>query len=149
MAKRTVTPFTILTKVRSESGSWEYEIRVSHKTGVTYCTCTGWQFHKRCKHLDAYNAQPEFSPGRVATAPSADLGAAVRPLRPVKTAQPTTPAGVLLAQLSRLGIASVTAQDAKRIADAVLATVGAKATDARIDDGEINTANVRVIVLPD
>ena len=27
-----------------------YEIRLAH-TGVVYCTCPGWQHHKRCWHL--------------------------------------------------------------------------------------------------
>jgi hypothetical protein len=51
-------PYTVLTVVQSESGSWSYEIRTSHRDGVTYCTCRGFIFHKKCKHMDAYLANP-------------------------------------------------------------------------------------------
>ncbi len=51
-------PYTVLTVVEAESGSWSYEIRVSHRTGLTYCSCPGYGFHKKCKHLTAYNENP-------------------------------------------------------------------------------------------
>src|ERR671915_333129 len=84
-------PWAVLTVVRSESGSWEYEIRTSHKTGVTYCTCIGWQMRKRCKHLDAFNAAPSFEVGTAADAPAVDLPATfqhqLRIQRTITTAQ--------------------------------------------------------------
>jgi len=148
----TPKPFTVLTIVRADSGSWEYEIRISHKTGITYCTCKGWQFRKTCKHLDAYNADPAFAPGTVPTAPVSDLaGTKIR--KPVVPA-PTTPAAVLLKALAEWNVTHIPAEAAKRIADRVLETVGAKsgavAASAMVASGtSLNVGNVRVITLPD
>ena len=127
-------PYTVLTKVRSESGAWEYEIRTSHKTGVTYCTCKGWQTHQHCKHLDAYNANPVIAVSSPANMP-------VRP----KT---KTPGEVLREELAALGhnisIASATA-----ISTRVLSAGGKAAPAGTGWADELNTENVRVIVLPD
>jgi hypothetical protein len=150
-------PYTLLTIVESESGAWEYEIRISHRTGVTYCTCKGWQWNKHCKHLDAYKADPAFVPGSVATAPAADLAANLKAgaFKAAKTPDPITAPGVLLAALAEIGIKSVSAMDAKRIAERVLATVGATIGDAaRFGQPTaapivLNVGNVRRIILPD
>ena len=61
-------PYTLLTVVRSESGSWNYEIRTSHQDGKTYCTCRGFTFHKRCKHMDAYLRNPTIAPSSATVA---------------------------------------------------------------------------------
>lgn len=128
-------PYTVMTVVRSESGSWEYEIRVSHKTGVTYCTCKRWQFHKQCKHLDAYLKNPT-----IAVVPSAVT---------VTDMTPRTPGDVLRAELAALGL-TITQASANAISVRILNAGGKVAKASTSSDGDhLNTSNVRVITLPD
>lgn len=126
--------YTVLTRVQSESGSWEYEIRTSHKDGNTYCTCKGYQFTKHCKHMDAYNAKPVIAVESPANIP-------VRP----KT---KTPGEVLRDELAAIGH-SISIASATAISTRVLSAGGKAAPAGSGWSDELNTENVRVIVLPD
>jgi len=116
-------PYTVLTIVQSEKGSWSYEIRVSHRTGLTYCTCSGYAFKKRCKHLDAYIANPV-----VVAAP-----------RPVAVPPPRQTA-ILRTELARYG-AHLTEDQCARVL--------AKLTPAAATEAAIVVPSVRVIILAD
>lgn len=128
-------PYTVLTRVKSESGSWEYEIRTSHRTGVTYCTCKGYGFHKTCKHMEAYNKNP------VIAQPSATPAINVPKVK--------SPGEVLVAELAMLGI-KLGIASANAISTRVLAAGGRVAASGTVTGADmINADNVRVIVLPD
>jgi hypothetical protein len=131
-------PWTVLTVVKSETGSWEYEIRTSHKDGVTYCTCKRWQFHKSCKHLDAYLQHPIIN-----------MPAASPANMPVRS-KVRTPGEVLREELADLGF-PISAASANAISLRVL-NAGGKISSAGFSASsgdELNANNVRVIILPD
>lgn len=144
-------PYTVLTVYESESASWKYEIRVSHQTGVRYCTCLGWRFHKRCTHLDDFNANPVFVNGTADNAPAVDLAQ-----RPEYMPGPDAPAEALRAALAERQI-HISVSIARAVAERVLEAAGtltAPVTTApklRAGQRRITTDSrgVRVVVLPD
>lgn len=146
-----VRPYTVLTVYESESSSWKYEIRVSHSTGIRYCTCLGWRFHKRCTHLDDFNSNPVFVNGTADNAPATDL--AQRAYMP----GPEAPAEALRAALADRNI-HITAQVAQNVAQRVLEAAGAMVATAvpaapklRAGQRRVTTDSrgVRVVILPD
>lgn len=102
-------PYTILTVVKASSGAYEHEIRISHETGVTYCTCKGWIFSKAnpktCKHLEAFKAAPTVDvAGLVAKDKAAKLAGKPMPSQKLKTVPSATPAkSVPLTPASSIG----------------------------------------------
>ena len=136
-------PWTVLTVVRSESGSWEYEIRTSHKTGVTYCTCNSYAFRKRCKHLDAFNASPIFRNGTAPNAPAVDLAETLQ--RPVW--RNDTAAETLRSVLIELADVRISLTLSETIIARLSPALDAKprpTTNVRTTE-----AGIRVITLPD
>src|SRR5688500_17798133 len=101
-------PYVVLTTVASESGSWEYEIRTSLRTGVTYCTCRGYGTHKHCKHMDAYKKNPVIAVPTPAMMP---------------VPQRKTPGTVLRDELALLGL-KISESSANAISLRVLAMGG-------------------------
>lgn len=168
MAKRNSTigridkPYTVLTRVQAKSGAWEYEIRISHETGVTYCTCRGWGFRKTCAHLDAYLADPVFVPGTVPTAPQTDLASRTHePRAPRVDALASTVATIIQQEMRTrgyvvpLGDSRHMLEIAQRVIREIDSARPRKASGAapialpRSEDVALNAAGVRVIILPD
>ena len=155
-----VKPFTVLTTIAASSGAYEYEIRISHQTGVTYCTCRGWQFRKTCKHLDAYNAAPSIDVAGL-VAKDKQKTKAVPLKAPALLPKSTdaivtgTPEWVMTSEIGKLGF-SLKPVDARRIVGQLRASLAAAATKLKtvptavetfVD--EVNSEGVRRIVLPD
>ena len=151
-----VRPFSVLTVYQSVSESWKYEIRVSHTTGITYCTCLGWRFHKKCTHLDEYKADPVFVNGTAPNAPAHDLARRSDLLPPGMQPGATAPAEALRAALAERGIhvtptvARTVAQRVLEVAGAMVQPTAAPAAPARSGRRVVvNSNGVRVVILPD
>lgn len=154
--------YTVLSEIRSESGSWTYEIRMSHKDGTRYCTCPGFFMHGRnCRHMRAFLGETPSAASR--------LLERFRPVplvnRPAARVLPSATAllirDALAATFPHRTCESLTAHDlnalAKRVEAHVLKARGLGQLAPAVDttpnfepaDPRLNAEGVRVITLPD
>lgn len=166
-------PYVVLTRVNSESKlDTVYEIRISKKDGVRYCSCPGFFMHgKRCKHMDAFVRAERSGQLQVDTRPVANPAphptfATRRPMSAGRVSRtlresappPTSPASILQRELVALNLI-ITDQQAASIAAKiqlhVLSTLKPQAPEPirvenmTVSSVTLNGENIRLITLPD